>query len=457
MIEYVINMTRKTRLIILLVCVVCFFVIAPILVAYSMGYRFDFEKMKITATGGIYVRTFPSADKITIDSKISQKPGFLAQVQGQGSIFVQSLLPDENHTVLVQKNNYYDYYKTIPVRESEVTKLENIILFKKDIEFSDLYNKIDYFSIAKNNQNLITATINQNNITFSYYSLNAKTAIQTFSINQTGKISEIKWSDDSSKTLIKINNGSYYLFDVLQKKISIPKISYLDINSQQISFDPQDSKKIFFVKNKTLYSAVNNKTSIIIKNLVAYKISGNTITWLSTDGFLYNSDISGKQISQLIDKKITIRIEQNYQIFNFSGKTFLQESDSLFLLNQDKKTLEDMKVPETNYKILDSLDENKNLNLIYWNNSEIYLYSFSKLRYQKLFSGSAINYCQWLNNNYIIFTEKDKTIISEIDYRGNINTITLPQTASKIDFNQQNGKIYLLTNNALLSSDKITP
>jgi hypothetical protein len=370
---------------------------------------------------------------------------------------VQSLLPDENHTVLVQKNNYYDYYKTIPVRESEVTKLENIILFKKDIEFSDLYNKIDYFSIAKNNQNLITATINQNNITFSYYSLNAKTAIQTFSINQTGKISEIKWSDDSSKTLIKINNGSYYLFDVLQKKISIPKISYLDINSQQISFDPQDSKKIFFVKNKTLYSAVNNKTSIIIKNLVAYKISGNTITWLSTDGFLYNSDISGKQISQLIDKKITIRIEQNYQIFNFSGKTFLQESDSLFLLNQDKKTLEDMKVPETNYKILDSLDENKNLNLIYWNNSEIYLYSFSKLRYQKLFSGSAINYCQWLNNNYIIFTEKDKTIISEIDYRGNINTITLPQTASKIDFNQQNGKIYLLTNNALLSSDKITP
>ena len=70
-------MTKKTRLIILLFCVVCFFIVAPILVAYSEGYRFDFEKMKIVATGGIYVRTFPSADKITIDSETFQKnPAF---------------------------------------------------------------------------------------------------------------------------------------------------------------------------------------------------------------------------------------------------------------------------------------------------------------------------------------------------------------------------------------------
>ncbi|MCX6723390.1 MAG: hypothetical protein NT094_05015, partial [Candidatus Staskawiczbacteria bacterium] len=84
---------------------------------------------------------------------------------------------------------------------------------------------------------------------------------------------------------------------------------------------------------------------------------------------------------------------------------------------------------------------------------------------------------QWVNNSYIIFTEGDlpaqagKIIISEIDYRGNINTVTLPQTITlpsdpnitiniknpEIYFNQQEGKIYLMTNNTLLSSDKITP
>jgi len=122
-------MTQKARLIILLVCVVCFLAIAPVLIGYSMGYRFDFEKIKITATGGIYVKAYPSPDQVVIDSKITQKPGVFSS-----SVFVQSLLP-KLHAVLVQKADYYDYFKTIPVQEKEVAKLENIILFKKNINF----------------------------------------------------------------------------------------------------------------------------------------------------------------------------------------------------------------------------------------------------------------------------------------------------------------------------------
>ena len=122
-------MTKKTRLTILLVCVACFFVIAPILVLYSMGYRFDFEKMKITATGGIYVRTFPAAGQITIDYKISEKPGMFSN-----SIFVQSLLP-KDHTISIKKSGYYDYFKTLPVQEKQVTKLEDVLLIKKNIQF----------------------------------------------------------------------------------------------------------------------------------------------------------------------------------------------------------------------------------------------------------------------------------------------------------------------------------
>ena len=62
--------------------------------------------MKIVATGGIYVQTSPAADKITIDSKISDKPGLFSN----GSIFVQSLLP-KDHTVSIKKSGYYDYFK----------------------------------------------------------------------------------------------------------------------------------------------------------------------------------------------------------------------------------------------------------------------------------------------------------------------------------------------------------
>ncbi|MCX6723389.1 MAG: hypothetical protein NT094_05010, partial [Candidatus Staskawiczbacteria bacterium] len=120
----------------------------------------------------------------------------------------------------------------------------------------------------------------------------------------------------------------------------------------------------------------NNKTLAVIKNLTTYKFSGNNITWLSADGLLYNSDITGKLIEQLTIKNTLINPGQNYQIFILPKKTLLQIDNSLFSLNPDKKTLEDITPPETNYKIIDSLDENNNLNLILWNQNKIYLYSF---------------------------------------------------------------------------------
>jgi hypothetical protein len=445
-----------------------------------MGDRFDFKRMRITETGGIYVRTFPAAGQITIDSNISQKPGLFAN-----SIFVQSLLP-KDHTVFIQKDGYYDYFKTLPVVEKEVTKLENVLLIKKSIEFKSLVDKVDYFSIAPNNQSFITFTTGAKSTTLNYSSLSSSNLPQTLSFAQLGKILSVKWSGDSNKALISALGGPasgwetfYYLFDnasqsqAAVKKPTVARIASLDKTTQQISFNPQDSQQIFFIKNKNLYSLKNNKTTPIITGLLSYKISGNNITWLSSNGMLSSSDMSGKLISALTEKNITTETHstssgQAYQIFNFSGKIFLsrlgrdpaaagQSDSALSLLNQNTKKLEDITPPLINYKILDSLDENKNLNLIFWNSEKIYLYSFKDKKFTELFSGSSVNNCQWINNNYIIFTQDDKIIISEIDYRGNINAITLPQTAPKIYFNQQDGKLYILKANSLLSSDKITP
>jgi hypothetical protein len=116
--------------------------------------------------------------------------------------------------------------------------------------------------------------------------------------------------------------------------------------------------------------------------------------------------------------------------------------------------------------------------MVYHNGSEIYLYSFAEdLKVNgeimpadgvKLFSSNypeTISECFWLNNDYIIFQSGNKIIASEIDYRGNINAVEIPQTyppsleskTPQAVFNSQDGKIYILTGNTLYSSKKITP
>ena len=359
-------MTKKIRLIILLVCVACFFVVTPILVSYSMGYRFDFEKMKITAIGGIYVNANPKAEKIVVDNKIIKKPSILSN-----DVSFLDLLP-KDHTVLVEKNGYYDYFKTIPVVEKQVTKLENILLFKKNIQF-----------------NLVT-----------------------------------------DKTQSPFNN---------QEK--------------------------FVIKNNILYQ----KSTPVLKKVAAFSMQNNNIIWLGTDGFLYKSDQTNLSLAPTKVTLTAIKITKTglYKIIADNQNIFLINNSNLLILNAKTNELANFSTSIKDAKI--SPDSKS---IVYYDDKNIYLSSLPNLPIAKntLYKSSEkISDCLWLNSNYIIFASGNKIIISEIDYRGNINTITLPGTLTmsptqkieiknpQIFFNQQEGKIYILTGDNLLASEKIIP
>lgn len=125
-------MKVKTRLIILGICVVVFFIAAPYIVLYSLGYRVNFETWQIKGTGGIYVYAAPEPDSILVSGKPAPKTGYFSS-----AVFVQNLLPGM-HSVLIEKTGYHSYQKTLPVQERQVTKLENVTLFKTSISFTNL-------------------------------------------------------------------------------------------------------------------------------------------------------------------------------------------------------------------------------------------------------------------------------------------------------------------------------
>ena len=362
-------MTRKTRLIILLVCIVCFFVVAPILVLYSVGYRFDFQRMKLTETGGIYVRSFPAAGKIIIDSKIIKTPGIFSN-----SIFIQSLLPS-SHTVLVEKNGYNNYFKTIPVQEEQVTKLENILLIKKNIQLETVTDK-----------------------TPSPFS-------------------------DQSKFIIK-NNNLYYSDNL--------------VNSALLAIQ---------------------KSTPIIKKIVSFAIQNNNIIWIKTDGFVYESDPNNLTAEPIKITTTPIKIIKagTYDIIADNNNIFIDNNGELSLLDIKTGLLDVLSESVKDAKISpDGKD------IIYYNSNNLYLSPLPNMPEKKTVlykSTEKITDCTWLDNDYIIFVSGNKIIISEIDYRGNINAVTLPQAYKnpKISFNQQDGKLYILTSDTLLSSDKITP
>lgn len=342
-------MTKRTRFVILVLCAAVFLTAVPYIILYSLGYRVDFEHLKLTATGGIYVRAFPAADQVFIDSGFPQKPGIF-----NNAVFVQNLLP-QNHTVLITKTGFYDYSKTLPVAQNEVTKLENVALFKKDISFEIL-------------------------------------------------------------------------------------------------------------ADKTLSPFSGQKTVPAIKNMLAYATQSDNILWLSSDGFLYQSDLLGKNAVKISQTALKIN-KSNYYKLAISGQNiFLITGNDLLQFNSQTKNFDAFAE-----NVINAVFSPDSKNLAYNSTSKIKVYSFADQKTDVVFTGSQITDCQWLNNDYLVFVSDSQIIISEIDTRGNVNSITLPSEITldsgkiisikspQIIWNLAEGKLYILTDKTFLVTEKLTP
>ena len=468
-------MTKRTRLIILLICFVLFFTITPWIVLYSLGYKIDFKNGCIIATGGIYIRTEPSGTEVTIDSKIDKKTSFFSN-----SVFVQNLTP-ELHNIIIKKPEYFNYYKNIIVKENEVTKIENITLFKNSISFNKIMGNIDYSKTSIDDKYIFAVITNNKISTLSILDLsNLQLKNETIWPIKNGEILEAKWSDDSSKILL-ITKNNYYIFEPFLEKQKIILLPFSN-TFKEVMFNPQNSNEIFAIRNNNLeYLNLLNliktptiASKIIIKEILTYKIENNNIIYLAFDGNLNKSDISGKNTEIITSFPILTDKNSSHKIFVNNFGIFILKNKDLLLLNSRTKAFDffladvnELKLSPDNQNIFFITNDNE----VLLNHSN-YEYiqgqpqSTLKILLNKFYE--KISDCFWINNNYLILKADDKIKISEIDNRQNINIIDLPNKFMfegklypienfQMYFNSQNKQIYILTNKNLIYSDRLLP
>lgn len=366
-------MTKKTRLIILLICAALFIMVTPMIIFYSLGYRFDFENKKVVATGGIYVKANPLGTDIIIDTNTNKKTGIFSTY-----VFVQNLLPKQ-HSVLIKKEGYFDYQKTLDVKENEVTKLEHVTLFKKDLVF--------------------TAP--------------AEDALSPF--------------------------------------------------------EPTATEPKYLLKNNNLYAS--KITTPIIKQVIAFKENGG-ILWLASDGFLYQGNQNGENVEKLNQDALVINKKNTYELLSFGKNIFLKENNSLWLLNETTKNFQLFASD-----IIGTKNAPDGQKMAYYTQNSISIYyltndndSYDHPQQVTLPTLSeSIKDLFWINSDYLMIVTPNRILISEIDARNNVNTITLPETLTfdenqslnlkdaKILFNDADKKIYLLSGKTTLVSERLIP
>ena len=141
-------LSKKQRSSSLNFLLVIFFLFVPILLAYSSGYRINWEDLTFVKTGGVFIHSDLAGTNVFIDDEFSESGGTLLK-----NILIQNLKSNEVYNVRVEKEGYFPWYKELIVHPNLVTEAR-ILMIPMEIPFK----KIEQFVFESSIDPKIDAT-----------------------------------------------------------------------------------------------------------------------------------------------------------------------------------------------------------------------------------------------------------------------------------------------------------
>lgn len=462
-------MTKRTRTILFFICSVLFLVIAPSIVFYCMGYRFDFDSKKIVQTGGLYFKVWPKGVQIYINGKLEKRTNFFFD-----SALIEDLLP-KKYEIEIKKLGYHSWKKTLEIEEKKVTELKNVFLIPKNPVFNELTKNVDSFWPSRDGKKLILKEITEES--WSLKILELGRGIKTYLFDEKDlkkekgasiEILDLKFSQDSKQILLKIEESGvekYFIFSIEETPINLILLDFLGKDIRKISFNPRNPQTVFFSNGNGLFEAdfLKKEKGQILKKLITYEISEGNIFFISDDGFLFKTDLSGIIPERLNSEAIILNDKAKYQIHPGGKEIFLLENDVVYLLDKDSEKFEKLFEGIENFEIFADFKK-----AFFSSKHEIWILFLEEILGQppkkareKLFLtrfSEEIDKGFWYTSHYLIFNAGPKIKVAEIDDRDQINIVDLVEfTEPKIFFNRVDKKLYVLTENNLWVSKKLLP
>lgn len=409
-----------------------FIILTPVLIMYSLGYRYDFNTGNIEKNGAFYVKSYPRGAEIYVADKKSKNKTPTQVTNIKPAIY----------QVKVTKDGYVPWIKELKIESGLTTFAEDVVLFLNERNKTNINGGGEEYLISANRSQY--AYINNNILYITDVEQTKNFEVSTLD----NQYELIDWSTDNQTLLLKFNNR-YFVFNINQKSIEPLLIEAAD----KLLWE-NNSETILYLKNKQLHRYHLNWND-------------NNDEILNLDYYINDFDIDqnyliiqyGKQpLDYELNKKIVNYVEQFDKntlesktiIDNLSlGKLEILKADDtrlIFMLGAKlyiKSIFQDLIIiPITMADIHDD-------RLLMTNGHEIILYNYRE-DWQELIDRSSqiVSEVVWHpNGSYFISETNGKTYLTEIDGRDKRNTIELLENPLKkmYLFNKKGDKLFMLT------------
>ena len=430
--EYNVQMKQKHRKPLFISFLLIFFILAPVLILRSQGYRLDIQNRKIIQTGGFYFEILPKQASIYLDDSLIRKTDFFFN-----SVLIENLLP-KKYNVKIMKDGYVAWEKNLEIREREVTEAKNIMLFPQDIDLAMVSNKVKNFWVSPNEEKIVWEEVKDNTWSLKLYNL--KKELKSHLIEE----------DDISR------NGA----DLIDLEFSQNEgiIHFEVIASEQL--------KRYSLNTSEGYSSLEEIIKPQIKeSIVAYQSFNGENYYLDNKGDLYKTreDLSKQIITskeKINDTPFPLEKETYHELYVFPNFIFLKENFFVYVFNAETKSFEKFSENIKDFKI--SPDSRT---IAYFFDTEVWILPIEKTKlYEAEKSVFLVRFSKsiqdifWINSSYIALNMKDGIKISEIDVRDHLNIIDLEELQSpEIFWSPASKRFYNLIEESLWQSKELIP
>lgn len=431
-------MARRSKKLLFISLVAIFLVITPLIVFYSLGWRFNWKEKSIEQPGAFYFKVLPRSAQIYLNSKEKKNTDFLF-----GSVLIENLSA-KNYNIEIKKQGYKEWKKNLEIENGKVTEAKNIILIPENNDFKNASEKLKNFWVSQNQKQMVMQEESENSWSLSFFDQekNEKFPITAakdiFSTKgaplllknsqEKAELKDLRFSFDGKKILLEVKFNSQNFFYVINVDKNPFSIEYLALpsNVDYIDFYPSNSQSLAYLRENCLFKTNGSSQELIEKDILSLFISGNNIYYLTGQGYLYQTNSLFFQKEKLNYSVLDIKKGVEYKIYYFNDYLFIKENNSLYQL--DKRSSKLNLVFDNVLNIDFSKDEKK---MAIFNEKELWVLYLKDIQEQPekkegekdfltRFS-EGISYVSWLTDHYVVFLGNKTIKISEIDNRGELN------------------------------------
>jgi hypothetical protein len=320
------QMSKKTRYLIILASFIVFFLLAPAIIFYVSGLTYDFAQKKFIKTGTLNINVEPKKTDIFINNDLERT----------SSGNVKFLIPKE-YGIKIQKQGYFEWYKRLKVEPGKVTwaaQTQKIFLLMDPPKQTEIDSNVSDFAIS--GKNLVY--IKGSELAISSVS----DPLQNTKIQIPKSVDRIWLSSDARFAVLEsgslaTSSPAALLFD--SDSAAFTDLTSLFDSAFQIEFSGND---IYALNEGALYkidTSAISKTPLL-KNVSAFALYDNNLYFIQNDGNaanLYVSELPSQEKNILIKNlpaftKAQIIINSKKQGFIILDKTLYKIGSALDLL-----------------------------------------------------------------------------------------------------------------------------